>query len=685
MFLVAAVMAGAVEPVRDHDIVAEDYFSIGVITGVAISPDNSKIAYSEMRWDPPAEKRNTDLWVLSVETRDVNRLTFDAAGDADPQWSADGKWLYFSSARKRGPEEKPPYDGKKQVWRIRPNGSDVQPVTRIKDGINGYRISHDGKTLYYTVSKKNVDADPWKELREEFDELEYGHGVVKFSQLWKLDLQAWRKEKIIDEKRVINEFAVSADERYIAMQTTPTGELITNEGWSTIDIYDAASEEVASLPDKQWRDDAPSPYGWLEGLVWSGDGRSLAFHCGFDGYPGEIWVAHFDEKGHRVTQRITRVDEVFADGHVEWVPGTHDLCFGADDHARSRIYRVTDVRDGRQGRTVTVTPGDVSVETFTVDRAGDGIAAVMSGLTHPPDIFGLSATGTGRAERLTNVNPQVDTWKLPQIKIAKWTSKDGTPVEGILELPPDYVEGTPLPTVIELHGGPTSASKLRMRFWIYGRVLFAARGWALLSPNYRGSTGYGDKFLTDLIGHKNDRDVADIMAGADWMVEQGYSDPDKMAVMGWSNGGYLTNCMIAHTSRFKAASSGAGVFDTVTQWLEEDTPGHVINFNQGFPWNSTEQMRKGSALYTIDKCTTPTLIHVGANDPRCPPGHSKGLYRALHHYLKVPTELVVYPGAGHGLTKYEHRKAKMEWDLKWFDYHVLGKTTEEDTPEPGID
>ncbi len=685
VFFVVAVAAGAAEPVRDHDIVAEDYFSIGTITGLAASPDDQFVAYTEMRWEPPAEKRNTDLWVVSTKTQEVSRLTFDAAGDTSPQWSADSKWIYFTSSRKRGDDDKPPYNGKKQVWRVHSDGGDLQAVTRLKGGVNGYQLSHDGQSLYYTVSKENVNEDQWKDLREEFDKLDYGHGVVKHTQVWKLDLRSWRKEKIIDEKRVINEFAVSPDERLVAMQTTPTGDLITNEGWSTIDIYNIETKTTSSLPDKQWREDAPSPYGWLLGLTWSSDSRSLAFRCDFDGYPGEIWVAQFSEQGHTLTQQIKRVDEVYAGGHLEWVPGTHDLCFGGEDHARSRIYRVTDIRDGRQGETVVVTRGDVSVETFGINRSGDGIAAVMSGLTHPPDVFTMPSSGVAEPTRMTKVNPQVDTWKLPQIKIAKWTSKDGTPVEGILELPPGYVAGTPLPTVIELHGGPTSASKLRLRFWIYGRVLFASRGWALLSPNYRGSTGYGDKFLTDLIGHKNDRDVADIMAGADWMVQQGYADPDKMAVMGWSNGGYLTNCMIAHTERFKAASSGAGVFDTVTQWLAEDTPGHVINFNQGFPWDRTEKMQKGSALYAIDKCTTPTLIHVGENDPRCPPAHSKGLYRALHHYLDVPAELVVYPGTGHGLTKYKHRKAKMEWDLKWFDHYVLGETTEEEKPEPAVD
>jgi acylaminoacyl-peptidase len=674
-------------PVRDHDIVAGDYFTLGTVTSCKLSPDGKLVAYTESRWEKSEDKRNSDLWVVDTDTLERTRLTFDPAGDGSPTWSPDGRWIYFSTSRKRDEAKKPPYNGKKQVWRIRPAGGDMFPVTRLKDGISAYELAGDGKSLYYTVSKKHVDDDPWVELRKEFADLEYGHGVEKMSQVWKLDLESWRSEKLIDEERVVGQFAVSPDGSRIAMITTPTGELITNEGWSRVDVYDAASKEVSTLPDALWRKDAPSPYGWILGLGWSSDGRALSFRVDFDGYPGEVFVAHFDKAGHTGTQELTRPDDAYVTGHMEWIPDSHDLCFTADHHARTRVYCVGDINNGTQGGVSVLTPGDVCVNTFNFSGAGDKIAHIMADVTHTPDLF-LGSVGQPSAphKRITNVNPQVDTWKLPRIEVVKWKSPDGTDVEGILEFPPDYKPGTPLPTIVELHGGPTAASRLEFRFWIYGRTLFPARGWLLLSPNYRGSTGYGDRFLTDLIGHKNDRDIADILSGVDHVIAKGLADADRLAVMGWSNGGYLTNCLITHTTRFKAASSGAGVFDTVTQWLAEDTPGHVINFNQGFPWNKTDAMQRGSALYRVDKVTTPTLIHVGENDPRCPPAHSRGMFRALHHYLDVPSELVVYPGAGHGLRTYTHRQAKMEWDIKWFDHFVLDKSSDEPaTSDPSVD
>ena len=677
-----ALAAVAGEIVRDHDITSDDYFTIGVVVDCAMSPGGEHAAYVESRWEPPNEKRNLDLWVAEVGTKEVRRLTFDPAADGSPKWTPDGRWVYFTSSRTQAGEDQPPYDGKKQVWRVRVEGGTPFAVTRVKGGIQDYDLSKDGRTLYYTVGEEDVD-DEWKDLRKEYKDLQYGHGVVEFSQLWKLDLTTWRSEKLIDEKRVIGSFAVSPDGRRIAMITTPNELLITNEGWSRVDVYDTGTKAVTTLPDKLWRDDAPSPYGWIGTPTWSRDGTALAFVVDFDGYPAEIFVAQWGPSSTAAEapalQKLHRPNELSVAGsRLQWRGDAQELCFVAEDRARARVYSITGIHNGKQGPDRTLTPGDVAVGTFSLSGAGDKVAVVMSTVTHPPDVFLYPADGAAsKPVRLTTANPQVDTWKLPSIEVASWTAPDGVQVEGILELPPDYEQGTRLPLIVELHGGPTASSQLRMRFWIYGRVLMAARGYAVLSPNYRGSTGYGDKFLTDLIGHKNDRDVADILAGVDAMIERGIADPDRLGVMGWSAGGYLTNCLITKTTRFKVASSGGGILDTAMQWGIEDTPGHVINFQQGFPWARPDQMRAASPLYDLDKVTTPTILHVGEKDARCPPAHSRALYRALHHYLGVPTELVVYTDQGHSPMTYTTRKAKMAWDLAWFDKYLPVKEVEE--------
>lgn len=678
----SVVLCGAAvaaeQATRDHDIEPEDYFSIGVMSQCAVSADGGQIAYTETRWQPPDEKRNTDLWVVDAATKTVRRLTFDPAGDNLPQWSADGRYIYFTSSRKRGEEKLPPYNGKKQVWRIDPDGGQPQPVTRLKDGIGSYDLSADGTALYYTTSKEETDED-WKELREEFKDLKYGHGVTKFSRVWKLDLRSWRARELVDDKRVIVSFKVAPDQSRIAMITRPDETLLTNEGWSRVDIYDAATKTVSSATPESWRNEHPSPYGWLDSVSWSGDSQALAFTVSFDGYPPMLYVADRFEDGPRLRELRRPAGVSITGGTVTWRGTSRDVCFLGEERARARVYCVAD--DGRtgSGEHRTLTPGDVVAKGFDFAPSGSPLAVILGTTTHTPDLFLAATMGDGSRrvlQRMTTINPQMDSWKLPQISLVRWIGADGDEVEGVLELPPDYKPGAPLPMVVEIHGGPTAASQYRLRFWIYGRTLLAAKGYAVLSPNYRGSTGYGDKFMTDLVGRENDIEVEDILNGVEAMIERGIADPERIGVMGWSNGGYLTNCLITRSDRFRAASSGAGVLDMVIQWGTEDTPGHVINFMKKLPWDDAKAYRDGSPMYNLGKVNTPTLIHVGENDPRVPPAHSRALYRALRHYLHVPAELVVYPDEGHGLTKYTHRKAKMQWDLAWFDRYLLGKSTE---------
>ncbi len=653
---------------RDHDVTVDDYFTIGVITGCAVSPDGRYVAYAETRWEPPAKKRNTDLWVVECSTKAVRRLTFDRAADGSPRWSPDGRFIYFTSNRKRYPDADPPYDGKKQVWRTSPAGGAPFPVTRVSGGIGLFDLSRDGQTLYYTVLSEEVD-DEWKSLREKYEDLEYGHGVTGFSQVWKLGLANWRAKKLIDDRRVIREMVVSPDETRVAMITTPNEELITNEGRSRVDVYDVTTKDTWTQTDEKWRADHPSPYGWLEGLSWSADSGALAFTISYDGYQSEVYVAQW-AGGQPTIRKLERPESVsVAGGSLEWRGRSRDLCFLGEERARRRVYCIEDVRGPGQGDTKTLTSGDVVVTSFGYCDSGEPLVAVLGTTEHPRDLFLVPEPD--RYERLTRVNPQVDAWKLPQISLVRWKGADGDEVEGVLELPPDYKPGDgPLPMIVEIHGGPTAATLCSLRFWIYGRTLMAAKGYALLSPNYRGSTGYGDRFMTGLIGHENDIEVRDILTGVDAMIERGIADPERLGVMGWSNGGFLTNCLITRTERFKAASSGAGLIDLVMHWSTEDTPGHVINYMQGLPWKVPEAYRAGSPLYNLHKVRTPTLIHVGEHDARHTPTHSRALYRALRHYLKVPTELVVYPDEGHVLTTYEHRKAKMEWDLAWFERYL---------------
>ncbi|MDP7008509.1 MAG: prolyl oligopeptidase family serine peptidase [Phycisphaerales bacterium] len=655
-------------------ITTDDYFSLSYVSSCSISPTGTYIAWTEGRWDEDLDRRNYDVWITKPfsEGSQTLRLTFDEANDGSIQWGNNDDWLYFSS-RRGSRNDDLPRNGKKQIWRIKPDGTQLMAVSRLVGGVEDWHVGDDGQCVYYVTSEETHIDDTWKKLRKEHDGVEYGHGLVDYSELWKLDLKTWKHTKLWDEERVLVDFAPSPDGKKIATVTTPDTRLITNEGLSEIGIYDIATKETVLLEDTLWRGGAPSPYGWVEAPSWSSDGSRLVFSVDFDGFPRNMFVATFTDTNSTV-QQVRRENEVSLGSDPEWVPNSHDLLYIAEQGTARPLRKVTNVGSGMQGDTLEILSGSIVCWDFSVAMDSGEIAAIAGSPRHPSSVV-MTTNSSIEAIVVENPNRHIEDWNLPTIRTVQWKAQDGTSIEGVLEVPHDFVAGQddPLPMYVDIHGGPTSARTASLSISMYGRGLLSTDGWAVFSPNYRGSTGYGDAFLTELVGRENDIEVQDILDGVDAMIERGIADPDKLAVGGWSNGGYLTNCLIAATDRFKAASSGAGVFDQTMQWSIEDTPGHVVNYAKGLPWEVPQELRRMSPLFDADNISTPTIIHVGAGDERVPAGHSKALFRALHDYLDVPTQLVLYPGTGHGLSKMSHRKAKIEWDKAWLEHWVLGK------------
>jgi dipeptidyl aminopeptidase/acylaminoacyl peptidase len=669
-----AVRAG--EAVRNHEITIDDYFTLAYLSEVAIAPDGESVAYTEHRWQKDTDDRKADIWIVNVKSRKTTRLTFDRGGYNHLKWSPDGRYLYFTGKRKRAGETKPPHDGSTQVWRLAVGGGgEPQPVTQVPGGIGLFDLTRDGHALYYATFRKEIEG-PWASVRKEFPKLEYGHGRQEVTEITRLDLRNWRAKKLAELKRATAELAVAPDGRHLALVTAPEDTVVSFEGRSAVEVVDTATGAAKTLPDESWRKKAHSPYGRLNSLAWSRDSRALAFVLAFDGYPSEVLMSRW--KGDKpVVAMLARPKGVSlhasVDSHLpmSWRKGSSELCFLGDEKARVRLYCASGLDGEDTVEHACLTAGDVAIDSFSFDAAGSHAAVITGGPKTFPDVHLLERSG--ETTRLTDVNPQTSNWKLPRLSVVSWKGADGTPVEGILELPAEATAGRPLPTIVHLHGGPTAAWNYQLVYTYFGSTLFSSRGYAVLSPNYRGSTGYGDRFLTDLIGRENDVEVEDILLGVDALVQRKVADPNRLGVTGWSNGGYLTNCLIARTERFKAASSGAGIADLVTEWGTNDEPAYSLVFLKGLPWNKASEFRRVSPVFKFDQVRTPTIFHVGGRDERCPPGNSRMLYRALREYLKVDTELVVYPGEPHGLGRYQSRKAKMAWDVAWFDRYVRAK------------
>lgn len=663
MSILLTAMALAAGP---RAVVPNDLFTLDTPASLTVSHDGTVVVYARSRWDQALDRTNIDLWRLDTRTREEVRLTFTDGSEQHPTLSPDGAWVYFLGSQ-----------GKKdQVWRMPAAGGAPTQLTRAEGGVADYHLAADGLSLTYAVEAEKSPTDPWAALRKKHTDPQYGEKSRKTHILHQLDLRSWRSSELHDPNAHLIAFSPSPDGRYVAMLTAPSDQLLTREGWSEVRLFDRTTGTTQTLEDRLWREEAPSPYGWLTGLAWADDSRAFAFRVDFDGFPGETFVSEL-AGGVPLTWKLPRPREVHPeDDLMAWVPGKRELCQVVTERGRAPIVCLDGLRGGEVGRDRTLPSGNVVTTQFAFSGDGRDVMLIAATPDRFAELYRLPARGNVAAVRLTDLNPHTADWALPTVSVFTWTAPDGRTVEGVLELPPghDPTKG-PIPTVIGLHGGPTAHEPFARRFRMTGETWLAADGFAVLWPNYRGSTGYGDAFLRDLVGHENDVEVKDILAGVDALVAAGIADPERLAVGGWSNGGYLTGCLISTTDRFKAASLGAGVVDMTLQWALEDTPGHVINFLEGQPWEQTHHYAEASPLLRAHQIKTPTILHVGADDPRVPAAHAQAMYRALHQYLQVPSELVVYPNTGHGPRTWKRVEAKMAWDRAWFRHYVLGEAT----------
>jgi dipeptidyl aminopeptidase/acylaminoacyl peptidase len=282
----------------------------------------------------------------------------------------------------------------------------------------------------------------------------------------------------------------------------------------------------------------------------------------------------------------------------------------------------------------------------------------------------LAGGGGGEPKRVTNVFAFVDErFKTARQQRITWKGQDGQQVEGLLHYPVDYVQGQRYPLIVMTHGGPASSDK----FGFSGDIqVYAGRGYAVLRPNYRGSTGYGDAFLRDMVKGYFKQSHLDVMTGTDAVISMGVADPDKLVKMGWSAGGHMTNKIVTFTDRFKAASSGAGAANWISMYAQSDHREFRTPWFGGTPWGANAPIDlywDHSPLKDVAKVKTPTLFLVGEQDPRVPMPQSVEMYRALKSN-SVPTRLYVAPREGHGWTELRHRLFKLQVEMEWFEKWV---------------
>ncbi|MGA9076060.1 MAG: prolyl oligopeptidase family serine peptidase, partial [Candidatus Sulfotelmatobacter sp.] len=295
------------------------------------------------------------------------------------------------------------------------------------------------------------------------------------------------------------------------------------------------------------------------------------------------------------------------------------------------------------------------------------IAFVYSSLQKPAEVYlAQSPDKLHQARPITSLNHLFTERDLPQGKPYRWKADDGTTVEGMLIYPRGEFESKKLPMLTFIHGGPADADGNHFEAdWYQWAALAATNGWLVFEPNYRGSTGYGDKFLQQIVPLIVSRPGKDILEGVDALVRDGIADPDHLAVGGYSYGGYMTNWLITQTTRFKAAVTGAGAVEHVGNWGNDDTTFDDAYFLGGRPWEAQQRYHDEAAIFQIDKVRTPTHMVAGADDIRVAVLEDYLLEHALYS-LGIPNALLIFPGEGHSLAKNPwHGKIKVREELKW--------------------
>ena len=667
-------------PPAPRAITVDDAFEIRGVGDPQISDDGKWVAYTVSTASLKEDKTETRIWMTPAAGGDGIVMTAEKVSSSHPRWSPDGKFLAFLSKRN---------EGKTQVWLLNRMGGEAQQLTDAIQDVDDFAWSADSKRLVLILQ----DPSP-----EELDEAKNKEKDKPGSSDKDKDRDKDAKPK---KPKTPPPFVI---DRY-RFKTDTVGYLDRRR--THLYVFDVATKAAVQITSGDYDDEQPA---------WSPDGKLLAFRSNRSTpdpdrtYDTNIWVVAADntDKGAHLTQVTTNPG---ADGSPSWSPdgkwisyvtqldpklliyATHHIAvspaaggeakvltlafdrmsrsprfspdgqsiyFIADDDGTQNLFRIP----AAGGEVTRAISAHVVVASYTLGKSGD-LAAQIANMDRPAEIFTTNTSG-GALTRVTHVNDAF----MAKIRVVtpeyvKFKSKDGTVVAGYLYKPLDYVAGKKYPTFLHPHGGPVGA--------YYGDFnhfsqLFAANGYVVLEPNPRGSSGYGQDFCKAIFADWGNKDYQDDMAMVDYAIARGLADPDKMGVGGWSYGGISTDFIIAQTTRFKAAISGAGSAFFAALYGHDE---YVLDYDVelGHPWENRAVWDKISPFYKVSNITTPTLFMGGDIDWNVPIVGGEQMYEAMKS-LGRETELVVYPGEFHSFKTPSHIKDRLERNLSWYAHYV---------------
>jgi dipeptidyl aminopeptidase/acylaminoacyl peptidase len=685
------------------------------VGGTALSPDGKWLLYTVSVPDWKEARRYTDIWIVSTGqgVPSARQLTFTKdKNEGNPRWARDGSFFVFSSNRDATGTQTGD-----QLYLMRADGGEARKITDVKDGVGAFALSRDGKWLGYAGGKSDeqqlwtvsvdglasgeavtpvqatrhatpvswwafsrdgqriyflapdtVDKDNKTRIEKKFD-VRIRNQDTPLQQLWIVDLAGRQERRLTSGADYSVERVVeSPDGKWIGFAGAPNNRYERNitEANDYTDLYllEVSSGKIERLTNnKEIGESAVS---------FSPDGSSLVFAAENDfvyARDPKLYLRPVAPAGGP----LKKLGETYDGGlSVGWWSGDGKTIYFNDGVRATNQVLALDLA------TNTVRPVIAEKASVSATRNEDGGAILISYAdpANPGSLY-LARSEAEMGDRstwirLTNPNPQVAGLALGAAEEITWKSKDGRMVGGVLLKPVGYTAGRKYPLIVAIHGGPAGADVLGFNGG-YGSQVFAGAGYAVLMPNYRGSTNYGEKHRMEVAGDYFTKGYDDIMTGVDYLIAQGIVHPDSMGVMGWSAGGHYADWILTHTTRFKAISSGAGTANWISMYAQSDVQRSRQWYLGGkLPYDDLEGYLRQSPIKYIRNAKTPTLIHVVDGDPRVPRPQSEELHMALKR-LGVPTEFLVYPGASHGIPDPHNQLLRNSADLAWFEHWIRGR------------
>jgi dipeptidyl aminopeptidase/acylaminoacyl peptidase len=639
-----------------------DLVTLPEATGIALSPDGSRIAYTvrTKQFDPaakpspdfdPAKAGDADLkagwtvatqiWVVPAPGGEPRQLTYATDPSTSPVWSPDGGTLGF--LRKK--------DGKARIHLLGLGGGEARVLDTGALVPHAFAFSPDGLRVAFTASLPLSEAQKQASWAS--------GGAIRWEREWQptalhvVEVAGGKPTTVTGPGVNVVDFDWSPDGRRFAALLSPTS-----------DPYEASSLQRPAVVTP--RQGGEAEIRWLEekprtaaGIRWSPDGKHVAYALGVDTLTlvNQLLVHEADGAGR--WNAAARLDPTIV--AFTWSDNGSLLALVAERTA-SRVYRLA--RDGSTARDVGFS-GRVIRPPLSADRSGKKLAFLSSTPDDPWSPTVLDPR-TGRAQVVVPIAPEVASWPRPRTEVVSWKNPGGQVIEGILTLPPGTPPGAKPPLWVFPHGGPDDVSQLSWSRWTPSIV---ARGYAVLQPNYRGGTGYGRDFYAANRGRLGEVEFQDIESGVDALVAAGRVDPDRLFFGSWSWGGYLTAWTIGHTRRYRAAVAGAAVVDTVSQYALSDVNHGVAGEWEflGNPWQQEGHARANPVTH-LRNARTPTLILHGQADDRVPFSQGQILFRALSD-VGCEVEFLAYPREPHGFQEPAHWVHMLDAWAAWFDRH----------------